>query len=511
MANNLNYQQARVIRGQSLKDVIADELIRGKGIGSAFSGAIGLKTQARIKGFKEKFDPLNVAKFLTFGSRLGPALYGRMFGRSQKDIEYFAGRAKSVGDRAKNMTGMSRKSSGDDTTGIKSGLSKILNFLEKSKDTDVKLFEKQNNFKEIKELEEKRRHNELMKALNSLIGRTQMNQIDSGGRGILGLFQDLKDKLRQKAEDKAIKAAETAAEKKAATAAIEKTVEKGVVTGAVESAAEGAVKDKVKTEVATKTAQKVLTKEAEEAAVKSAVKSTIAGGMKNYFLKNIPLGIGLLFSAGAGATRAVQGDWTGAAAEVAAGAASFVPVFGTAAGTGINIGLMARDVYKDVYKTNIEDDYRDDPEGTKRKVNFIMSIIQSSLNDIEKATPAPQAPEGYEINAEGGIIEAPKQSPKQNTPKIPLKAPKGQRARMAPEPEPVSEPPASQTLNSAIDTNNDLNIQSKTAQAETISTTTTVSTPVKTKEGFKPQIGFASVRNQDDTFQRLMMDSTRVV
>ena len=79
---------------------------------------------------------------------------------------------------------------------------------------------------------------------------------------------------------------------------------------------------------------------------------------------------------------------------------------------------MARDVYKDVYKTNIEDDYRDDPEGTKRKVNFIMSIIQSSLNDIEKATAAPQAPEGYEINAEGGMIEAPKQSPKQNTPKL---------------------------------------------------------------------------------------------
>ena len=67
MANNLNYQQARVIRGQSLKDVIADELIRGKGFGSALKGAVGLKMQARMKGIKEKFDPLNIVKFLTFG------------------------------------------------------------------------------------------------------------------------------------------------------------------------------------------------------------------------------------------------------------------------------------------------------------------------------------------------------------------------------------------------------------------------------------------------------------
>ena len=175
MDNKLNYQQARTVRKQSLRDVIADELIRGKGFGSAVTGAIGLKTQARIKGIKEKFDPLNIVKFLTFGSRLGPALYGKLFGRSKKDIEYFTGRAKPIGrkDQKLNKDGTDDE---EDTAGMKAVLKQILTFMKKSHEQDVLLREEENNFKESNKLNDEKRHKELLKALG-VVGTQQPTAI----------------------------------------------------------------------------------------------------------------------------------------------------------------------------------------------------------------------------------------------------------------------------------------------------------------------------------------------
>jgi hypothetical protein len=167
MDNKLNYQQARTVRKQSLRDVIADELIRGRGFGSAVTGAIGLKTQARIKGIKEKFDPLNIVKFLTFGSRLGPALYGKLFGRSKKDIEYFTGRAKPIGrkDQKLNKDGTDDE---EDTAGMKTVLKQILTFMKKTHEQDVLLREEENNLKESNKLNDEKRHKELLKALGAV-------------------------------------------------------------------------------------------------------------------------------------------------------------------------------------------------------------------------------------------------------------------------------------------------------------------------------------------------------
>jgi len=167
MDNKLNYQQAKAVRGQSLRDVIADELVRGKGFGSAITGAIGLKTQARIKGIKEKFDPLNIVKFLTFGSRLGPALYGRLFGRSQKDIEYFAGRAKPIGRKDKKLT-KDGTDGEEDTAGMKTVLKQILTFMKKTHEQDMLLREEENNLKESNKLNDEKRHKELLKALGAV-------------------------------------------------------------------------------------------------------------------------------------------------------------------------------------------------------------------------------------------------------------------------------------------------------------------------------------------------------
>ena len=162
--NELNYQQARIVRKQSLKDVIADELIRGKGLGSAITGAIGLKTQALVKGIKAKFDPLNLVKFLTFGSRLGPALYGKLFGRSQKDVEYFTGRAKPIG-RGRQKLVKDGEEGDENTGGMKTILKQILTFLQKSHESDMTLREKENNLRESNKLDDDVRHKELLKAL----------------------------------------------------------------------------------------------------------------------------------------------------------------------------------------------------------------------------------------------------------------------------------------------------------------------------------------------------------
>jgi len=200
MDNQLNYQQARQIRNRSIKDLIADELIRGKGLGGAIGGAVGLRTQARIKGIKEKFDPLNIVKFLTFGSRLGPALYGKLFGRSRKDVEYFTGRASPIGERRKKITGIPGRGEGEDTSGMKVVLNQILTFLQKSHEKDMILREKENNLRESVKLDDEKRHRDLLKALANIgfDGETATKEKQGGGflDGIMNFIRDIFDKLK---------------------------------------------------------------------------------------------------------------------------------------------------------------------------------------------------------------------------------------------------------------------------------------------------------------------------
>jgi hypothetical protein len=101
----MNYQQAADTRKKGLFSAITDKLVAGQGIGSSVGGAISEKTQATVKGFKEKFDILNIAKTLTGGSNLAPALLGRLTGRKKEDIAYFAGaKNKKIGGLSSTKT-----------------------------------------------------------------------------------------------------------------------------------------------------------------------------------------------------------------------------------------------------------------------------------------------------------------------------------------------------------------------------------------------------------------------
>jgi len=86
----MDYGKAEGIRKKGLAGLITDNLVEGKGIGSSFGSAISDRTKATFVGIQEKFDPLNIAKKLTGGSNLAPALLGRLMGRKQSTLEHFA-------------------------------------------------------------------------------------------------------------------------------------------------------------------------------------------------------------------------------------------------------------------------------------------------------------------------------------------------------------------------------------------------------------------------------------
>lgn len=170
MANNLSYQQARTIRKTKFTDLFVDQLAqKDTSVLGAVGKTLSLRTSARFKGYKEKFDPLNIARFLTFGSKLGPALYGKMMGRSQKDIDYFTNRTRAIkgGNNTADRIGPSKN---DGMLGINEQLAKIYQFLKSSREDDTRQTELENNAEEELNVERERRHRELLETLRKLVG-----------------------------------------------------------------------------------------------------------------------------------------------------------------------------------------------------------------------------------------------------------------------------------------------------------------------------------------------------
>jgi hypothetical protein len=89
-------------------------------------------------------------------------------------------------------------------------------------------------------------------------------------------------------------------------------------------------------EAAAKVGGKTIGKAAGKGLGMSALKSGI---------KKIPI-IGALAGLGFGISRAMSGDYVGAALEVASGVAGTIPGLGTAASAAIDVGLAGRDIYK---------------------------------------------------------------------------------------------------------------------------------------------------------------------
>jgi len=85
-AMQLQLRKTQMEQGASMSDVAAEHLAGGGGLLGAGKAAVGLK----VAKVKHKFDPLNIVKKITGGSRLAVALAGKVMGRSEKSIRSFA-------------------------------------------------------------------------------------------------------------------------------------------------------------------------------------------------------------------------------------------------------------------------------------------------------------------------------------------------------------------------------------------------------------------------------------
>ena len=369
---NLSYQKARRIRGAGLSTIFADQMMYEPSIMKAAQRTLSLKVQSKAKGLMEKFDPLNIAKTMTFGSNWAPALLGKITGRSKKDIQYFTGRSgarfSSVTSTPKEgeelIEGKNIRISG--SKGMNEQFLKMYKLLKKSQDFDKRRRELDRNFDEEKSSEAERRHKELLKALNKLTGKS--NKTEGGPPSIddnttPSLFDStlewIQDYMKKKAEEKLAKEAAAKAAEKAAAEAAAKT--------AAGAAGKEAAKEVV--EVASKEAVK-------EVVEKTVVKKGLKG-----VLSKIPI-VGVGIGAAFGLQRAIAGDYKGAALEVASGAASAFPGPGTAASIGFDVVNMGRDVYQEIYGKFPEDD---DPKLVKKRMADIYGILQSYMGK-ESAT-----------------------------------------------------------------------------------------------------------------------------
>ncbi len=168
---SITYQQARRIRNTKLTDLISDQIIYEKGIAKGIKKGVSLKIRGKIKGITEKFDPLNIAKFLTFGSSLGPAILGNILGRDAKDIQYFSGRFNPIREgrnRAEKIKPLPKEDVVGDLNGI---LTKMYKLMATTHENELRRKELSDNKMEEMEMEKERRHQEVLNALELLTGQ----------------------------------------------------------------------------------------------------------------------------------------------------------------------------------------------------------------------------------------------------------------------------------------------------------------------------------------------------
>jgi hypothetical protein len=176
----MEYQKAKTIRGKSFGELLTDNLISGGGIAGSIKKTLSERSKARMMGIKETFDPLNIAKALTGGSRLGPALLGKMLGRSESDLKYFAGDPKKKSMNSLATTGLDSESLQSSTE----SLGRIYQFLKQDRDNKVRQRSKENSFEGRIEKEEELRNRELIKALTARRKKkekTTTKEIDPNG------------------------------------------------------------------------------------------------------------------------------------------------------------------------------------------------------------------------------------------------------------------------------------------------------------------------------------------
>jgi predicted chitinase len=149
----MEYGKAEGIRKKGLAGLITDNLVEGQGIGSSFGSAISDRTKATFTGIQEKFDPLNIAKKLTGGSNLAPALLGRLMGRKQSTIEHFAKPRKRPSARGVNFETGGALEEGGEATEVLGMIYEELKMAEETRKSLAKARKKEDDANEEREIQ----------------------------------------------------------------------------------------------------------------------------------------------------------------------------------------------------------------------------------------------------------------------------------------------------------------------------------------------------------------------
>jgi hypothetical protein len=197
---SITYQQAKRIRKVGLMSLFADQLMYEKKVTTAIAKTISLKTRGKIMGVTQYLDPLNIAKMLTFGSGLGPALLGHWMGRDPRDIQYFTGRLKPIreksktGDKITKLTG----TGATNTEGMAIVLRKMHKLMAGIHEENVKRYELAKNREEERQLEDERRHKELLETLSSYSPTATIikGEPTKESPGFMGLLGDMIERIK---------------------------------------------------------------------------------------------------------------------------------------------------------------------------------------------------------------------------------------------------------------------------------------------------------------------------
>jgi hypothetical protein len=183
----MSYADAKQLRGQSFGSLMSKKLVdENQGIGESFRNALSDKSRATTTGIKEKFDPMNIAKFMTGGSNLAPAIVGKMTGRSQEDIQHFASNKKGA-DTASKVGPLEQMNSMDEI------LLKIFELLKSTNENNIKHREHINAFAEEEKMEKDRRHKELLDAIKGKKGKKETAEKveEQTGMGIADIISNI--------------------------------------------------------------------------------------------------------------------------------------------------------------------------------------------------------------------------------------------------------------------------------------------------------------------------------
>jgi hypothetical protein len=198
MATIQDYREARRTGQISLTNLIARNIAEGEGFGSV-GKAISQKIKARGTRIKEAFDPLNIASMLVGRTKLGTAILGRMMGRSAEDIQYFA--RKGAGRDAAYDPFFARSPRSLQPVRQNESMAdiyaKLYALIKKQIEEENKRKEINENFREEREMEDERRHKQLLVAIRGKGKATPVAKKEGGGLLdlIKGLFGQLKSGL----------------------------------------------------------------------------------------------------------------------------------------------------------------------------------------------------------------------------------------------------------------------------------------------------------------------------